>query len=146
MRRRLFAVASAVSLLLCVATLGLCIFTYFMSANKQYRVFRGDGVDEYFFLLPGRFERKVLLYDGLFYDESSVSLWIPPATLFAIALTFFATARAMKMLDDRRLRGAAPGNACLTCGYNLTGNTSGVCPECGMPVPKEPAEKSPRPA
>jgi hypothetical protein len=24
---------------------------------------------------------------------------------------------------------------CRGCGYNLTGNTSGVCPECGMPVP-----------
>jgi hypothetical protein len=35
---------------------------------------------------------------------------------------------------------------CPSCGYNLTGNTSGVCPECGTPVPKEPAEKSPRTA
>jgi hypothetical protein len=26
---------------------------------------------------------------------------------------------------------------CLHCGYNLTGNTSGVCPECGTPVPKQ---------
>jgi hypothetical protein len=25
-------------------------------------------------------------------------------------------------------------NGCLTCGYNLTGNTSGVCPECGAPT------------
>jgi len=23
------------------------------------------------------------------------------------------------------------------CGYNLTGNVSGVCPECGTPVPPE---------
>jgi hypothetical protein len=26
-------------------------------------------------------------------------------------------------------------NLCLTCGYNLTGNTSGRCPECGTAVP-----------
>ena len=26
---------------------------------------------------------------------------------------------------------------CLTCGYDLTGNVSGVCPECGQPVPRE---------
>ena len=26
-----------------------------------------------------------------------------------------------------------PGH-CLTCGYNLTGNVSGRCPECGEPV------------
>ena len=26
---------------------------------------------------------------------------------------------------------------CLDCGYNLTGNISGTCPECGNAVPKE---------
>jgi len=25
---------------------------------------------------------------------------------------------------------------CCTCSYNLTGNTSGVCPECGSPISK----------
>ena len=28
----------------------------------------------------------------------------------------------------RRLRGKRP---CVHCGYELTGNTSGICPECG---------------
>jgi hypothetical protein len=27
-----------------------------------------------------------------------------------------------------------PPGHCQTCGYNLTGNTSGRCPECGQPV------------
>lgn len=27
--------------------------------------------------------------------------------------------------------------ACDECGYNLTGNVSGICPECGTPVPAE---------
>jgi hypothetical protein len=38
---------------------------------------------------------------------------------------------------------------CLACGYNLTGNTSGACPECGTPIPSStvtPEPKSPRPA
>jgi len=26
---------------------------------------------------------------------------------------------------------------CSTCDYNLTGNTSGVCPECGTPIPQK---------
>jgi hypothetical protein len=30
-------------------------------------------------------------------------------------------------------RGGAVG-VCLKCGYNLTGNVSGVCPECGKPT------------
>jgi hypothetical protein len=33
-------------------------------------------------------------------------------------------------------------SACVECSYDLTGNISGVCPECGTPVPKETAEKS----
>lgn len=28
-----------------------------------------------------------------------------------------------------------PGH-CRSCGYNLTGNTSGICPECGSAIPK----------
>ena len=35
--------------------------------------------------------------------------------------------------------------ACNSCGYSLTGNTSGTCPECGSPIPKAPEPKSPRP-
>jgi len=30
-----------------------------------------------------------------------------------------------------------PLDHCLHCGYNLTGNESGVCPECSTPVPKQ---------
>lgn len=33
-------------------------------------------------------------------------------------------------------RGPPPG-FCEKCGYNLTGNVSGICPECGEPVPEE---------
>jgi len=28
-------------------------------------------------------------------------------------------------------------NHCCLCGYNLTGNTTGRCPECGSPCPDE---------
>ena len=26
---------------------------------------------------------------------------------------------------------------CVQCHYNLTGNTSGTCPECGTPIPND---------
>ncbi len=37
--------------------------------------------------------------------------------------------------ERRRERMRAAGR-CGTCGYSLTGNVSGTCPECGTPVPK----------
>lgn len=36
--------------------------------------------------------------------------------------------------ERRRLR-RKKRNECLECGYNLTGNVTGLCPECGTPVP-----------
>jgi predicted amidophosphoribosyltransferase len=36
-------------------------------------------------------------------------------------------------------------SACLSCGYNLTGNLSGICPECGraFPAVARPALRTP---
>lgn len=39
-------------------------------------------------------------------------------------------AKKLEMYRDRIMR---PG-ACLNCGYNLTGNISGICPECGRAI------------
>jgi len=36
--------------------------------------------------------------------------------------------------------GQVPKDKCLSCGYNLTGNVSGVCPECGAPLHDEQRE------
>lgn len=47
-----------------------------------------------------------------------VPIWIP------LSLAAFPTA-----LLWRRKRGPLPGRC--RCGYDLTGNVSGVCPECG---------------
>ncbi|MHC4610757.1 MAG: hypothetical protein ACYS7M_10475, partial [Planctomycetota bacterium] len=43
---------------------------------------------------------------------------------------------AMMLLAGRR-RVAKPGH-CRSCGYNLQGNTSGICPECGQEIPPPP--------
>jgi hypothetical protein len=33
-----------------------------------------------------------------------------------------------------RLRRRPPSGGCLKCGYDLRGNVSGICPECGRPI------------
>lgn len=37
-------------------------------------------------------------------------------------------------IRERRRLGRKKRNECLECGYNLKGNISGLCPECGTPV------------
>jgi hypothetical protein len=49
-----------------------------------------------------------------------IPLWIPLALLGTPTLLFW-------WLDRRRI----PAGHCRKCGYNLTGNVSGRCPECG---------------
>ena len=36
-------------------------------------------------------------------------------------------------------RNTHPPGHCSRCGYNLTGNASGTCPECGTPAPEDKA-------
>ena len=52
--------------------------------------------------------------------------WIPVMLLIALAIP-----TAIFWYRDRRPR----KGHCLHCGYNLTGNESGVCPECAAAVP-----------
>ena len=52
-----------------------------------------------------------------------VPVWAP---LFAVTVPTVV----LWYLERRR----APGS-CRRCGYNLTGNTSGICPECGASTP-----------
>ena len=53
-----------------------------------------------------------------------------------VSLLFIVSAWAGVVVGLRvRLKRAAPRQGhCATCGYDLTGNTSGRCPECGTPV------------
>jgi hypothetical protein len=37
------------------------------------------------------------------------------------------------------------GGLCLKCGYDLTGNVSGVCPECGTKIEQPPDSSEPKP-
>lgn len=65
---------------------------------------------------------------GLFVTSRlAVSLWIPLTALAIVPVAFLATG---PFRCRRRMR----KGLCRMCAYNLTGNTSGVCPECGTPT------------
>ncbi len=55
-----------------------------------------------------------------------VSLWVPLVLL--VIYPCFALMRGPVLRLRRRRNGL-----CTRCGYNLTGNTSGICPECAEP-------------
>jgi len=58
--------------------------------------------------------------------ETVIPLWIP--FILAGILPFVLVRRS-------RARRARLAGRCRSCGYDLTGNTSGVCPECGTAMP-----------
>jgi len=57
-----------------------------------------------------------------------------------LLIPFLIVAIATAYLWERDRR--APRGHCVACGYDLTGNTSGVCPECGAPAPSGPGPLS----
>jgi len=59
---------------------------------------------------------------------------IPPTGAFAAFMVYPATSVGLLLFRLGKRSGRRSANCCATCGYNLTGNTSGVCPECGSPV------------
>jgi hypothetical protein len=67
---------------------------------------------------PGRF------VSDSFVRMYQLSLWIP--LVLAVTATLLIFAR------DRQRR--VPSGHCPNCDYELTGNVSGVCPECGERV------------
>lgn len=74
----------------------------------------------------------VLLFGLLGFEYS---LGGAPQDGMAIAIGLYIVPQGLSLLLSihtyRRLRSLKPPRHCRNCGYNLTGNESGVCPECG---------------
>jgi hypothetical protein len=84
---------------------------------------------------------EFLAVDYLNGRAFEITLWVASAAVALVAIAFLAalvwlflyTLRdGRQQVADHRRRYAL----CVQCGYSLTGNTSGVCPECGTPVAK----------
>ena len=63
---------------------------------------------------------------------AAILFWTSP--LWAILWAWLFTRFRNRLFQSRR------GNFCSRCGYNLTGNVSGVCPECGVSIRAERAD------
>jgi len=74
----------------------------------------------------GRASGGTWLLPSYFRSLVGVSLIVPIWMLFLPAGCF----TVWLWRRDRR----PPKGHCQACGYNLTGNTSGICPECGEPA------------
>ena len=126
MRRRLFTVACSLSLLACVATSVLWVRSY-----SQYD-YVSIGTD-YVLVSQGGF---IVLFDGFFNSSTHqfTMFSISPALIvpYILCVPVMLTAAAICYGLRRERRGSL--GVCHHCGYNLTGNTSGVCPECGTPT------------
>jgi predicted RNA-binding Zn-ribbon protein involved in translation (DUF1610 family) len=63
-----------------------------------------------------------------------LKVYVPMYLLFGIVAVFPGTCLGgFVYARSRRYRRRRRGE-CLDCGYNLTGNVSGVCPECGTAI------------
>ncbi len=77
-----------------------------------------------------RYEYTAYRRDGA---EFTGSMWTMTFPLWAASIIFAAyPALAFIRGPLRRWRRRRQGR-CVPCGYDLTGNTSGTCPECGKP-------------
>ena len=61
----------------------------------------------------------------------SCTAWLP----FALSLAFAGLVGGRAYYRYRRRHWSPRHAHCVKCGYDLTGNLSGRCPECGTPVP-----------
>ena len=58
-----------------------------------------------------------------------ISRWAGVAVILAVPVVAWAVLDRPHWVRVRRWR----RGQCVGCGYDLTGNVSGVCPECGQP-------------
>ena len=153
MKRRLFNILASVSLVLCLATAGVWVWSYWAGAwqisEGRRASFLAHGIvhlriqrsvppatlrREPHRFLGFAYWRDDLILDldsgaVLFFDFDyvEVPLWFPCA-ITAILPALWRYRRGRRLRSDGMPH-------CAKCAYNLTGNVSGICPECGTPIP-----------
>ena len=132
MRRKLVTTASVISLLLSAATAVLCVASYHRAWEIKTKGPTGPNGGIVNAIELGLDARSA---DGTLLIKYNICVWDVPYWKLVTVLLYFS-ARPWVPWHVFTIRQRRGENECAVCGYNLTGNTSGVCPECGTPVPR----------
>lgn len=141
MLRRIFAIFSAASLILFISAVLPLMGApggRLLLRDGGGSIARGSRVASYALV----YDRNEIAIDWTYSDMWSSGVGGPT---WALALLFAALPVAWLVVAATR--GSATAGSCTNCtqcGYNLTGNTSGICPECGVAVVRSAPANPPR--
>lgn len=158
MRHRIARFASILSLLLCVTAVCLWIRSYwqcydiewpdgslvssrgilfyqfsFLSGSKPQTGLRFHSLDAFY--VPSGFSGPNYLYlhfAGITFVRGGKHILQISIPFWAILLLSGSMSFSLNLLPAGHRR--SKEETCHSCGYNLTGNVSGVCPECGTRI------------
>lgn len=161
MRRRFTNIARTLALLLSVSAVGLWVQSYwrcydvecsegsiissrgilfyqftFLSGSKPQAAPRLHSLDAFY--EPPGFRGPNYLYlhfAGIAFARGGRHIQLFAMPFWAIVLLSGSVSLSLKLSSTRHH--LAKDKSCDSCGYNLTGNISGVCPECGTKVQQE---------
>jgi hypothetical protein len=98
------------------------------SVHKRYAQELRDDPGRYDGLLQRMYRNGFFIERGGRFPSSAFAAGCPPWFLVLLFGLYPALAFTLRSVRLRRRRRR---NQCIHCGYNLTGNVSGICPECG---------------
>jgi hypothetical protein len=75
--------------------------------------------------------------DCIALDWLPLNPWIPGIYLISIVFSLIPISPGLIAAALIAYRSPIPPHSCLQCGYDLTGNQSGRCPECGQDIAPE---------
>ncbi len=143
LRRYIFNTLTVVSLLLILGAVGLMVDGA-MNLREPVSVGEYDLrwnqrslTIDYSFVIRPNIISEYFDWD-VFVLSYSRNMWTRTdsiSTPLAVHVVVFAILPAIWFLKWNRRRKLDP-TACSSCGYDLTGNESGVCPECGRRLPE----------
>lgn len=145
----LIGIAAVPSLIGTLLLYGLASLLFVRSTKR-------DVIVRVLFLVPMTFVIPVVLWSvffGLAYAQawsfglygsgkppwmmSPVIAFLGSSSLLMLMIVLVLVTCAVGLVRIPRVLSSLVMPICRRCGYNLTGNVSGVCPECGSPVAEE---------